>query len=118
MKNPIAFCGLDCSSCPAYIATQNNDLEGLQRTAETWARELKLPITPEDCICNGCQPREGARLGGYCNECPIRACGIKNGYPNCAYCPDYPCADLSRFHQGASMAKDSLEAIRRQMARD
>lgn len=115
MKNAIAFCGLDCSACPAYIATQANDQEGLKNTAEKWAKDLGLPIKPEDCICDGCQPQEGARLGGYCNECPVRACGIKKQYPNCAYCPEYACDDLKKFFGGATVAKDALDAIRANM---
>ena len=86
-----AYCGLNCCDCPAYIATQANDQEALRQTAERLSKEMNLNITVEDCICDGCRPFEGARHGGYCAECPIRTCGIKKSYPNCAYCPDYPC---------------------------
>ena len=44
----ISYCGLDCAACPAYIATQAGDQEGLKKTAETWSRELGLDIKPED----------------------------------------------------------------------
>ena len=115
MKNNTAFCGLDCSVCPAYIATQANDREGLKKTAETWSGQFGITIKPEDCICDGCQPEEGARMGGYCGECPIRACSIKKGYPNCAYCPDYACGDLKKFYGGASVAKGALDSIRNQI---
>ncbi|MEX0974748.1 MAG: DUF3795 domain-containing protein [Bacillota bacterium] len=118
MKNNIAFCGLDCAACPAYIATQADDQEGLKKTAETWSKELGLSIKPEDCICDGCQPQEGARLGGYCNECPVRACGTTKGYPNCAYCPDYACSDLSHFLAGSAAAKEKLNSIRSQTDKD
>ena len=117
-KNSIAFCGLDCAACPGYIATQNNDRQWLEKTAETWSKELGIPIKPEDCVCDGCQPQEGTRLGGYCTQCPVRACAIKKDYPNCAYCPDYSCSDLSRFLTGAKTAKEKLDSIRSQIGKD
>ncbi len=114
----ISFCGLDCAACPAYIATQNNDQEGLRKTAETWSKQLNLDIKPEDCICDGCHPYEGSRLGGYCNECPMRACGLRRSYPNCAYCPDYPCDTLSKFMVGAEGTKQRLDSIRQQIGEE
>ncbi len=112
MRNMIAFCGLDCAACPAYMATQANDEEGRRKTAEKWSQELGLPITPEDCICDGCRPMEGARLGGYCNECPIRACGLKRGYDHCAQCTDYICDSLAKFLGQSGEARERLEALR------
>jgi hypothetical protein len=114
----IAFCGLDCTTCPAYIATQNNDQDGLRETAEAWSKQLGLDIKPGDCVCDGCQPFEGSRPGGYCSQCPMRACAIKKSYPNCAYCPDYICPNLAEFLKGASNTKERLEAIRRQIGKE
>ena len=31
MGNIIAYCGLNCSDCPAYIATQKDDIEELKK---------------------------------------------------------------------------------------
>lgn len=113
MCNMIAFCGLDCSACPAYTATQANDNEGLKMTAQKWSEELGLNITPDDCICDGCQPRKGARLGGYCNECPIRACNIEHGYENCSQCSDYMCDNLSKFVEKTPEVKTRLDRMRK-----
>lgn len=113
-----AYCGHNCSECPAYMATQNNDQEALRQTAEKWSAELNLNITPEECVCDGCRPFEGARHGGYCNECPVRACGITKSYPNCAYCPDYPCENLDKFDVGVAEVKERLDSIRRQIGRE
>lgn len=117
MKNPIAFCGLDCSACPAYIATQSGDPEELRKVADTWSKDFKIPFAPKDVTCDGCQPGEGERLGSYCGECPMRVCGIREGYPNCAYCPDYACADLTKFYGGSHQAKDRLDSIRTRMGK-
>ena len=78
----IAYCGLDCAECPAYIHTQANDMVELTKLAVQWSEQFKADITPEDCLCDGCTS-EG-RLGGYCGECPVRASAIERGVENCA----------------------------------
>jgi hypothetical protein len=37
MKEMIAFCGLVCSDCPTYIATQTNDDEKRAKVARQWS---------------------------------------------------------------------------------
>ena len=32
----LAYCGIDCSACPAYIATQANDIDRLTALAQEW----------------------------------------------------------------------------------
>jgi hypothetical protein len=34
----IAFCGLDCSKCDAYLATQNDRNAQRLETAENWSK--------------------------------------------------------------------------------
>ena len=36
MKNSIAYCGLDCEKCEAYIATQNDDDDLRAKVAKEW----------------------------------------------------------------------------------
>ena len=36
MDKIIAYCGLVCSDCSAYVATQANDQEALERVAAQW----------------------------------------------------------------------------------
>lgn len=112
MGSILAYCGLECSECPAYIATQANDEEGRKRTAEKWSKNLGLAITADDCICDGCLPVDGGRLGGYCGECPMRACNLQKGLAHCAQCEDYPCDNLARFTANSPEAKARLEALR------
>ncbi len=107
----VAYCGIVCTECPAYIATQNNDEEGRRRTAAKWSQELGLEVSPDDCICDGCRAFEG-RLGGYCGQCPIRACGVAKGVENCAYCESYSCGDLDKFLANVPTARETLNAIR------
>ena len=36
MNKMIAYCGLDCESCDAYLATVNDDQELRKKTAKLW----------------------------------------------------------------------------------
>ena len=44
MRNMIAYCGLDCETCDAYLATINDDQALREKTAKLWA-ELKCVVT-------------------------------------------------------------------------
>lgn len=46
MKTMIAFCGLDCEKCDAYIATKNDDQALREKTAKLWAELNNAPILP------------------------------------------------------------------------
>ena len=43
MDKMISFCGLDCSQCEAYKATQVNDEAAKKIVAEKWQREFNIP---------------------------------------------------------------------------
>ena len=106
----IAYCGLVCSECPSYLATQNNDMEALQKVAENAKEQFGVTVTAEECICDGCLGN--GRKIGYCAECAIRACASTMGIANCAHCSEYGCEKLSAFLEHAAEAKTTLEAIR------
>jgi hypothetical protein len=111
MKSMIAYCGLVCTDCSAYIATQKNDMEGLKEIAARWGEELNLALAWEDCRCDGCRAVTGRQIA-YCRECQVRACAISRGMENCAHCPDYTCAKLEGVFGFAPEAKAKLEEIR------
>jgi hypothetical protein len=93
----VAFCGVICNDCPAFLATQANDHVALERVLALWSEEFTAPdITVEDIICDGCLTPEG-RLNGYCQHCAIRPCGMTRGVTNCAYCDEYACDKLERL---------------------
>jgi len=112
MDKMIAYCGLVCTECPAYIATQNNDPEELEKIAVQWSKEYNAPFTTEDCLCDGCLASTD-RHCSYYSKCPIRACGSEKEVRNCGHCKDYPCQELEKFFGFAPQAKASLETIRR-----
>ena len=68
MKDKIAYCGLDCEKCDAYLATINDDQTLREKTAKLWA-ELNHAV--------------------FCDSlCGIRQCGLKKNITTCGDCPD------------------------------
>jgi len=114
MEKMIAFCGLVCTECRGFIATQNNDEEMLKRVAAQFNQELNVSFAPEDWLCDGCLALEG-RLASYCRECKIKACGIENKVQNCAHCDDYPCGRLEEFFALVPYGKATLDGIRQSL---
>ena len=102
----IAMCGLDCSSCAAFIATKNNDDKLREKTAKEWTERYmaagrnRPPVKPEDINCLGCLSQSGP-VYLYCLKCEIRKCGLDKGVKNCRECKKYKCDKLielqSRF---------------------
>lgn len=93
----IAICGLDCSSCAAFIATKNNDDELRKKTAKEWTKRYvshnKSPVKPEDIYCLGCLSQVGP-IYLNCLKCEIRECGLAKGIKNCQECKNYKCDKL------------------------
>lgn len=112
MAKLIAYCGLVCSDCPAYVATKSGDEEALAAVARTWSEQFKEDIAPEACLCDGCLAT-GGRLIGYASQCKIRPCAMAKTVKNCAHCADYACDDLTAFFAMAPSAKQTLEGVRR-----
>ncbi len=112
MDRIVAYCGLVCSECPAYLATQADDLAAKERVVAQWRIEFNAPdMNIAAVTCDVCTT-VGGRLGGYCPFCEIRACGVGRGVVNCAHCSDYGCDKLTAFLTQAPAAKANLEAIR------
>jgi hypothetical protein len=107
----IAFCGLDCSVCGAYLATINEDDNKRAEVAAAWSIEYNTDLKAEEIYCEGCRPG-GKVYFGYCSVCKIRKCGTSRGIQNCAYCDDYPCSLLADFLSKVPEAKSNLETIR------
>lgn len=112
MAKLISMCGLVCSECGAYIATQANDDEQRKKVAEEWAKAYHVDLKPEDINCDGCTSGSD-RIFNYPRVCEIRACGLRHNVNSCAHCPDYGCEKLSKFFEIAPQAKKTLEDIRR-----
>jgi hypothetical protein len=111
MAKIIAYCGLICSECDAFIATARNDQALRKKVAARWTEEYHHPMKPEDINCVGCTSVKGAHIG-YCSLCEIRTCGLKHKVSTCASCPEYACEKLTKFFAMAPAAKSTLEGLR------
>jgi len=78
MEKMIAYCGIVCSECGAFIATQTDDDAKRKETAEIWSKKYNHDFKPEEINCDGCLTTTG-RVIGYCNVCEIRKCGQEKG---------------------------------------
>lgn len=112
MTRLVAYCGLVCSECGAYLATQANDPAAIEAVAARWRVQHSPHITAKDVPCDGCAV-EGKKCA-HCAECDIRACGIAHGVQHCAECAEYPCARNERFFAFVPQARETLDALRAQ----
>ena len=87
MKKMIAYCGLDCEKCDAYLATVNDDQALREKTAKLWAELNNAPILPAHINCQGCRA-EGVKTVFCDSMCGIRQCALKKGVTTCGDCPD------------------------------
>lgn len=105
MKNKlIAYCGIDCSKCDAYIGTTTNDQTLLATTAKLWSELNGVTITPEDLRCEGCRTNGIKTM--YCSSlCKIKQCAISKQYETCGNCENLEqcpmIASIAKFHKDA-----------------
>ena len=116
MDRITAYCGLLCSECPAYVATQSKDRSALERVAALWREQFNAPeMTADSIVCDGCLGHNGGRLCGYGSVCEIRACALPRGVANCAHCGDYACEKLAAFFEHAPEARVMLDGVRQRL---
>ena len=112
MDRIIGTCGLMCSECLAFLATQADDHAALERVAAQWREEYQAPnITADGIMCDGCLTTDGRKCH-HCSECEIRACGLDRGVINCAHCGDYACEKLEAFFVFVPDARATLDGVR------
>ena len=112
MEKMIAYCGLVCTDCGAYIATQKNDDKMRKDIAAEWTEKHNRTFQPEDINCDGCLPKTAKKFG-HPNVCPVRKCGQEKGVINCAYCEDYACEELNKYFEMFPEMKTNLNEIRK-----
>ncbi len=106
----IAFCGLNCLKCEAFLATQNNDDALRAKVAEESSRTFNITVLPEQINCNGCLS-DGIKIS-YCDQCEIRKCAKGRHFRTCADCEDYACSNLNGVLSSSPDAKLNLDSLR------
>lgn len=109
MKKMIAFCGITCTDCKAFIATKENDEIMRKEIARDWK------IEPNEVNCDGCINLAGSHVN-FWSTCEIRKCGSERKVENCAHCIEYVCEKLAKLHEQSLKAKETLEEINRQLS--
>jgi len=107
----LAFCGLNCLECPAYLATLSGYSYSKEQIAREWSGIYGKDIRPEDINCCGCRAKTGVHFS-HCYECSIRLCAMEKGVDNCALCSDYPCVDIQEFMELVPEAGENLRRLR------
>ena len=116
MKEVIAYCGLDCHSCPILLATKEKNARKRDQMRADIAEEIKK-LYGEECRpqdindCEGCKSESG-RLFSGCRNCEIRKCAREKNLGNCACCTEYACEGLEKFFTTYQEARKRLDAIR------
>ena len=110
MKKMIAFCGLDCEKCNAYLATKNNDQALREKTAKLWSELNGVEITAEMINCDGCRV-DGVKTP-YCESlCQIRQCALKENIETCGECSRMQsCANVGTIISNDADALKNLKA--------
>ncbi|NHJ14351.1 MAG: DUF3795 domain-containing protein [Candidatus Thorarchaeota archaeon] len=109
-EDMIAYCGLVCTECKAFIAKQTDDNELRASAAAMWGSP-EWPMDVADINCDGCKA-EGEHFK-YCAACLVRTCGHERGVATCAHCSEYVCETLRNwFKMAGTEARDRLERIR------
>jgi hypothetical protein len=106
----VSYCGIVCSECSAYLATQSGDAAELERVAASWQDEYRLDhVTTTDVSCDGCVT--AGRKAAHCLDCEIRACAQALAVQTCAHCHYYSCEKLERLFELAPKLRDNLDQI-------
>ena len=110
MNKFIAYCGLNCETCEARLATAGNDDEECRRIAKRWSELNGVEITPEMINCTGCR-LDGVKTP-YCDVlCPIRQCAMTKCVETCGSCSELEsCEKVSAIHQNTPDALRNLRA--------
>ena len=102
----IAYCGLDCEKCDAFIATKNNDQALREKTAKLWAELNHAPILPEHINCEGC--RMNGKKTVFCDRlCSIRQCALNKDVNTCG-----DCAEMDNCQTLAAVVSHNPDALK------
>ena len=103
----IAYCGLDCETCEAHIATVDDDNDLRIKVAKEWSELNKVEITPEMINCAGCRI-DGVKTPFCDSLCPIRQCALSKDIETCG-----DCGEMSTCEKLEMITENNDEALKR-----
>lgn len=92
-KKMFGYCGVLCSECPVFLATESNDDREKEKLALLWSKLLDVELKKEDMNCNGCL--SDGPYCGYCQFCPVRLCARENTLTTSVCCKQFPCQKIT-----------------------
>lgn len=96
MGKMIAYCGINCAECGAFLAHKNDDQTLREKTAAEWTVAHNFNFTPDMINCTTCKGN-GVQVN-HCSECEIRKCAIEKNVENCGKCADFKtCKTINDF---------------------
>lgn len=107
-NNLIAYCGLNCETCKARLATISNDDNLREIVAREWTKLNGVTITKEMINCLGCRV-DGVK-SPFCDSlCPIRQCALSKHVSTCGDCLNlHSCEKIKMI---TSSNKEALERL-------
>ena len=119
MDEMVAFCGLNCRTCPIYLASNETDEAKKNDLKTSVMYECKeyygIDYSIQDINdCDGCRSLTGRIFSG-CSKCPVRECAIERGIENCVFCEEYTCKKLNELFKVAPEAKKCLDIIHKSL---
>ena len=105
MNEYIAYCGLNCESCEARVATVKNDGELRKKVAALWSRLNGVEIAPEMINCTGCRI-DGPKTPYCASFCPIRRCAMEKKLETCG-----SCAQRKSCEKLAAITRNNPDAV-------
>ena len=106
MEEMIAYCGLLCHECEAFLATKNDDDKKRIKVAKQWSKQHNTLFERQDINCDGCKSQTG-QLFKYCRTCEVRQCAMEKEIENCGCCKK-----LSPNFRVAPGLKERLDAFK------
>ena len=116
MQIMVAYCGLQCRTCPIHVATREKNPSKQQTMRVEIARVCReqygMDVAAQDITdCDGCRSLTGKLFSG-CAQCEIRKCARERQLTSCAFCVDYACERLLKHFETDPGARARLETMR------
>lgn len=100
----LGACGDNCTLCPRFKATQNNDIALLNSLLELYIKlgTRKPGATAESLKCYGC------KASRQCAYPEVRNCAGSKKIENCGQCSSYPCEMINSVFSKTMAFKERL----------